>query len=386
MRVAMVLQNEPYPQDVRVRSEARTLVEAGHAVTVFAPIAAGQSRAERVDGVAVRRYRIPEAAGGVAGFAAEYAAAHAQLLPRGLAALGRGADVIHLHNPPDTLFPLAMAARAAGRSSVFDMHDLFPELIGLRTGSRGLERIGRAAQRASLRSASAVIVTNESQREIALREGRLSEDRVTVVRNGPPQATLAPPREVRPGPLAAPRLVYLGALGPQDGVLDLPALMRHPSLATAHLTVLGDGPSRAALEADVAASPELAGRVTLLGRVEHQRVPELLDAADIAVDPAPCTEFNQRSTMVKIAEYLAARLPVVAYDLVETRRTADDAALLVPCGSVDRLADAAARVARDEPLRYSLSVRAAARATELVWERSAEALLGLYERLGAARG
>ena len=44
MRVAMVLQNEPYPQDVRVRSEARTLVEAGHAVTVFAPIAAGQSR------------------------------------------------------------------------------------------------------------------------------------------------------------------------------------------------------------------------------------------------------------------------------------------------------------------------------------------------------
>ena len=136
----------------------------------------------------------------------------------------------------------------------------------------------------------------------------------------------------------------------------------------------------------MAASPELAGRVTLLGRVEHQRVPELLDAADIAVDPAPCTEFNQRSTMVKIAEYLAARLPVVAYDLVETRRTADDAALLVPCGSVDRLADAAARVARDEPLRYSLSVRAAARATELVWERSAEALLGLYERLAAARG
>ena len=382
----MFLQNEPYPQDVRVRSEAQTLVGAGHEVTVFAPVAAGQARTARVDGVEVRRYRIPEAAGGVASFAAEYGAAHAQLFPRGLAALRRGTDVVHLHNPPDTLFPLALAARAAGRSSVFDMHDLFPELIGLRTGSSRLERIGRSAQRASLRSASAVIVTNESQREIAIQAGDLPEDRVTVVRNGPPQATLAPARVPRTGPLGAPRLVYLGALGPQDGVLELPALMRHPSLATAHLDVLGDGPAHAAIEAEVAASPELAGRVTLLGRVEHDRVPGLLGAADIAVDPAPCTAFNHRSTMVKIGEYLAARLPVVAYDLVETRRTADDAALLVPCGSVDDLAHGVARIARDESLRYSLSVRAAARATALVWERSAVALLGLYENLAAQRG
>jgi glycosyltransferase involved in cell wall biosynthesis len=388
----MLLENEPYPQDVRVRAEAKTLVDAGHAVRVLAPRAAGQARSELVDGVHVRRYALPQSSGGVAGFVGEYAVAHAQLLPRGLAALLAGADVVHLHNPPDTLFPVALAARGLGRAAVFDQHDLFPELTAMTLRSSLLERLAGAAQRAALRAATEVIVTNESQRELAIERGGLAPEGVTVVRNGPPRATLVGGGRDGGGTLDAPKLVYVGRLAPQDGVLDLPALMSEPALARASLTVVGGGPCQRPLESALAASANLAARIRLTGPVEHGRVPALLAEADIAIDPAPCTPFNERSTMVKIAEYLAAGLPVVAYDLLETRRTAGDAAFYARCGERADFARRVARVAGEPALRAELVERAVERAPSLVWERSAEALLGVYERLprhmetkGAAR-
>jgi glycosyltransferase involved in cell wall biosynthesis len=385
LSVVMLVQNEPYPQDVRVRAEAETLAAAGHVVTVIAPRDAGQRSRERVGEVRVIRYRMPEARSGVPGFLGEYAVAHAQLVPRGLRALLGGADVIHLHNPPDTLFPLALAARALGRRAVFDQHDLFPELVAARTGSPQLERLARLAQHASLRSASAIVVTNESQREVALERVGADPGRVTVVRNGPPRSTLGIRAPGRPGALEKPRLVFVGALAPQDGVLDLPDLLREAPLRHAHLTVIGDGPCREALQGTVSQSHDLSSRVRFTGRVDHGRVPTLLAEADIGIDPAPCGPFNHRSTMVKIGEYLAATLPVVAYDLLETRRTAGDAALFARCGDRQDFAERVARLAREQPLRAELVARASERAEDLVWERSAEALLRLYEEFAASR-
>src|ERR671912_85620 len=55
-RVLMLLEN-CFPADTRVRNEAATLVENGYRVTVIALRAAGERPREVVDGVTV--YRIP---------------------------------------------------------------------------------------------------------------------------------------------------------------------------------------------------------------------------------------------------------------------------------------------------------------------------------------
>ena len=327
----------------------------------------------------VERFRLRQSGGGARGFLLEYAIAHLQLVARGLRSLVRGAEVVHLHNPPDTLFPIGLAARALGRSVVFDQHDLFPELMAAKFGPGALERAALAAQRAALRTASAVLASNESQRAIAIERGRLDPAAVTVVRNGPRAGTLVERPAVRPGALAEPRLVYVGTLAVQDGVRDLAALLERPALAGARLTVAGDGPSRPVLESLLARSPGAARRVRMLGRVDHARVPELLAEADIAIDPAPRGPFNDRSTMVKVAEYMAAGLPVVAYDLAETRITAGDAALYA--SDLPEFADAVAELAASPERREELAGRGLRRAEELTWERSEEALLALYRRL-----
>jgi glycosyltransferase involved in cell wall biosynthesis len=378
VHVAMLLENQPYPRDVRVRSEAEALARAGYDVTVVAPRARGERRRETVAGVQVRRFLLPMAGSSKLGFVLEYAVAHLQLLVGAVRELAAGARLVHLHNPPDTLFPIALLARLFGRKAVFDQHDLFPELLESRFGSSRLLPLARWAQRAALRSASIVLVTNESQRELVLARARLPEERVFVVRNGPPRATLAAAPPTREGALYEPRLVYLGELGPQDGVLALPEILQQPSLARARLTIVGDGACRAELERRAAS---LDGRIRFTGYLPHWEVPGALSEADIGIDPAPATEFNQRSTMTKIAEYLAAGLPVVAYDLLETRRTAGEAAAYAEPGNTAAFAAEIARLATDPEYRANMAVSARERAEELVWERSEQSLVNAYREL-----
>ena len=380
MKVAMLLENNPYPQDVRVRNEAESLAAAGHDVTVIAPRSQGQAAVERVGEVTVRRYRLPASSGGIGGFLLEYAVAHVQLFGRGLRELIRGAEVIHLHNPPDTLFPIGLLARAMGRKVVFDHHDLFPELFAEKFGSSRLVALAGASQRASLRTATAVLVTNRSQADTALARGVRRPERLTVVRNGPRRATLAKAGQPRQGKLADPKLVFVGELASHDGVLALPDLLAKRGLERATLTLVGDGGVRPELSAAFS-QQGMADRIEFTGQVEHRRVPELIAGADICIDPAPCSDLNHGSTMIKVTEYLAAGRPVVAFDLTETRRTAADAALYAPCGDLDAFAGLIVRLAQSGDLRQELAQRAIARADELVWERSEVELLGAYELL-----
>lgn len=384
--IAMLLENNPYPHDVRVRHEAESLARAGHRVTVVAPRARGQCRHESVDGVRVRRFRLPSAGSSRGGFILEYLVAAIALHLGALRALIGGATVLALHNPPDILFPAGALFRAAGRQVVFDHHDLFPETVEIKFGRGWAVRLATACERLTFAVASHVIATNRSYVEVALTRGGKTPDNVTIVRNGPPEAWLQQPVRSREGILDRVELVYLGTLAEQDGVEGIaPVLARLAVDIDARLTIVGDGSARPRIEAALA-DHGVGDRVTFTGLVRPEAVPDLIQAADICVDPTPATYVNQRSTMIKMAEYLALGKPVVSYDLLETRRTAGDAACLVRAGDVDAFAAALLRLARDPAARRELAARARARAQDLTWEHSERALLAVYEGLGQRRG
>jgi glycosyltransferase involved in cell wall biosynthesis len=144
-----------------------------------------------------------------------------------------------------------------------------------------------------------------------------------------------------------------------------------------HLTVIGAGDGCEQLVTELTRHG-VRDRVTLTGWVAADRVPELLAGADICVDPAPATYVNDRSTMTKIAEYLALGSPVVAYDLRETRETVQTAAVLVEPGQVDAFAAAIIELALDPERRAALSRQARERARQISWKHSERALLGVY--------
>jgi glycosyltransferase involved in cell wall biosynthesis len=390
-RVAMLLENDLFPEDVRVRDEAQSLVAAGYDVRVIAPRGARQPRTEWVDGVTVERYWLPVSeAGGIPGLLAEYIVAHAQLFIRGTRALLRGAHFLHSHNPPDTLFPLALAAHRLHRRFVFDQHDLFPNLFEQRFGRGPLWRIADHANAMMIRNADLVLVTNGTHLEAVRRRRPGTGIQVVLVRNGPRQATVsARPPAIRPGRLVDPKLVYVGALEPQDGVDQLPhvldRLCRHHGLTGAFLSVAGWGSELDALRSEFAARG-LLDRVRLLGRTAHSDVLRLIADADICLDPAPPTPFNHGTTMVKISEYLALGRPTVAYSLDETATTAAGAVSLVCGDDADAFARRVAELAGAEEARSELHRRATVRAPDLAWERQAARMIDAYDRLARRDG
>jgi len=385
----MLLENNPYPDDVRVRCEAESLVAAGYDVEVIAPLAPGQLRREVVREVRVRRYR--SAGGGGSGLSAivrEYAMSVTALHVAAIRALLRGSAVLHLHNPPDLLFPAAALFRLAGRNVVFDQHDLGPELVAVKLRRRALVALARVAERATFATATTVISPNESYREVALRRGGKSSQQVTVVRNGPPASWLELPLFCRDGVLEDLRLAYVGAVGSQDGLdgmADILAELRGRTPAVnVTLTVIGDGDAREEVQ-EALRRRGVEDRVTFTGWVASDQVPDLLLNADVCVDPARATDLNDRSTMIKLGEYLALGKPTVAYALTETRRTVGDAGLLVPDGDSRRFAADLVRLAGDPELRRGLAERARERARELTWEHSERELLAAYAAIPRAR-
>ncbi len=381
-RIMMLLENNPYPNDPRVRYEAESLMAAGYQVEVIAPRWPGQPAREVIDGVAVRRFHCINGSGRSApAMLLEYAVAMVALHAAAIRGLLRGTRVLHIHNPPDTLFLAGAMYRAAGRRVIFDHHDLGPELVAVRLGRASLVRIARIAERLTFATSSHVITTNESYAELARERGGMAAHEVTVVRNGPPASWTRLPLHLRPGRLDTVRLAYVGTIADQDGLDGIAEVLAHlrdgGSGVDAELTVIGDGDARPSLEAALERWG-VADRVKMTGWVEAEQVPILLQDADVCVDPAPPSTLNERSTMIKLAEYMALGKPVVAYDLLETRHTVGGAARLVRPGDARAFAREIALLAEDPELRIELAHRARARACELTWERSEAALLEAY--------
>lgn len=293
----MLLENNPYPQDVRVRSEAESLVAAGQTVVVIAPRASGQPARQRINGVAVRRFHAINGAGrGIGGMLLEYTVAMLAVHAAAIRELARGATVLHIHNPPDALFPAGALFRLAGRRVVFDHHDLGPELVAVKFRRPILVTLAKISERLTFAVATNVLAANQSHAEIAVNRGHKAPRQVTVVRKGPPQSWTRVSLSQRQGSLSTIRLAYVGAVAEQDGVAAMAQIIallhdRTPAL-TALLTVIGDGEGRAALEAELRRWG-VAEHVTITGWVPAERVPLLLQDADVCVDPAPANALKR---------------------------------------------------------------------------------------------
>jgi glycosyltransferase involved in cell wall biosynthesis len=86
--------------------------------------------------------------------------------------------------------------------------------------------------------------------------------------------------------------------------------------------------------------------------------------------------------MLKTMEYMAMGKPVVAFDLPETRCSAQDAALYATPNRVEEFAAHIATLLDDEALRLSMGTRGRQRVEEeLCWERTSRQLLLAYEQL-----
>ncbi|MGH9094568.1 MAG: glycosyltransferase family 4 protein [Acidimicrobiales bacterium] len=166
-------------------------------------------------------------------------------------------------------------------------------------------------------------------------------------------------------------IVYLGRLQAHAKGLDLllSAFARlSEDVPDVRLTLAGDGPYRAQLEA-LAVSLGVAGRVSFPGRVEGDAKWELLQRAAVVAVPSRFESFG-----LVALEALAAGTPVVGFDLPALREIVTaECGLLVTPFDVGRFAEALADVLSDPARVEAMGVVARARADLYSWDTAAAA-------------
>jgi len=122
--------------------------------------------------------------------------------------------------------------------------------------------------------------------------------------------------------------------------------------------------------------------VELPGRVPDEMVSAVLSTADVGLSPDPLNPLNDVSTMNKTMEYMAFGLPVLAFDLRETRVSAGEAARYVEPNDVVAYAQALVDMLDDADGRARMG-RAARKRVEdaLAWRHQERAYLQVYRRL-----
>ncbi|MBI9114776.1 glycosyltransferase [Sanguibacter suaedae] len=178
------------------------------------------------------------------------------------------------------------------------------------------------------------------------------------------------------------KLLFVGRLVEKKGLSVLLGALKILQLTTVSLSVVGDGPLRAAIEEEARGLP-----VTFLGQLGRAELSREYATHDVVVAPSVlASSGDQDGLPVALLEAMGAGCAVVASDLPGLNEAVVDgvSGMLVTPGSADSLADALRDLAQSPSLVDDLGRAASVRANDFsidsVGKRYVEILMGIHSR------
>jgi glycosyltransferase involved in cell wall biosynthesis len=387
-KILIIVENQPVPNDTRVRKEAYSLHEAGYEVTVLCPKGKGaESGHEVIDGIRIYRHPAPQEGNSALGYLWEYGCAlFWEFCYAWWIYLRHGFHVIQACNPPDDIFLVALPFKLFGVKYIFDHHDAMPELFFSKFGNQGfLYKVQVLLEKLTYRFSDVVMATNASYKDLAITRGHIAPEDVFIVRNGPDLETF---KAVSPNPAlkyGKDYLVgYVGTMSDQDGLdilVEVALYLKKLGRRDVHFTCVGGGPALTSLQKMVG-DKDLGDTMNFTGRISDEQLLEILSTADVCVNPDRPCEMNDISTMIKILEYMALGKPIVQFDLREGRFSAQDAAVYAdPANQVPNFAAKITWLLDHPEERRKMGEFGRRRVEkELAWEYSVQNMLAAYEK------
>lgn len=381
-RVTMLVRN-PFTNDTRVEREARTLMDAGYAVTIIADGRAGLPSSEQRDGASV--HRISRRGPRVPGL--RFAMHHGRLS----AAVRRTRpDILHAHDA-DALAVIGPLASAMRIPFVYDSHELW---LGRTARGRSpaydfLNRqwYGRVEARYVPRAAFVMVANPGVGPEL---ERRYGVSDVAIVPNYPTESAPVVRRDLRELPAAstvppdAPIVLYIGGIMPHRGLEQLVAAMEQ--LPQAHLVCLGAGGGSTEEIAAEIARRSLTDRAHLVPSVPSGEVVPFAASATVGVSIVQPASLSYRLALPnKLFQYMAAGIPQVSSDFPDVRDVVEGSGAGVVVNPEDPAAVAAAlrNILDDPATARAMGDRGRQAVTERFnWQTSADELLRRYRRIG----
>jgi capsular exopolysaccharide synthesis family protein len=385
IRVLMLVENLPLARDHRLLKQTAAMLASGFQVTVICRRHPGNKTC--LPGVRVLSYPSPPEGSGLLAFAVEYTYSVVMASVLTLWVLARyGFDVLQVASTPDIYFIIAAPCRWLGRRVVFDFRDPSPETYEARTGCQGgaMCRVLLRLERRSLRSADRVLAVNRSLAQMARQRGGVDHARIVIVGNGPPLSRvkrLPARRDLRQHRRYL--CCWAGLIGPQDRVdLALRAvahLVHARGRTDCAFVFVGTGealPAARRLAKDLG----IEEWVSFPGFVGQDLVFDYLSSADLGLEP----NTEEYVSPVKVMEYMAAGLPIVAFSAAETVLLAGEAARYARKGDFSAMAALIDNLLSDEEIRNEMGRMGQLRVTEFAaWEHQAKRYVAAVRQLAA---
>jgi glycosyltransferase involved in cell wall biosynthesis len=227
-------------------------------------------------------------------------------------------------------------------------------------------------------SRSGAVVSNSAGlRELALRTDPKQE--IPIIPNGVDIGQFFP-AERKGVDIGTVSILVVSRLTPRKGIRFLiRALSLLPD--SVRLVVAGDGDERPALEA-LAAESGVAERVSFMGGVPHDTLPDVYREADIFCLPS----LNEGMSNT-VLEAIASGLPVVATVTGGTDELVTDGrnGYLVEMRSPEALAEGIGKLAADAALRARMGEASRSHAESMDWSSVAGRYADAYRALSASR-
>ncbi|MHA1590086.1 MAG: glycosyltransferase family 4 protein [Candidatus Njordarchaeales archaeon] len=394
MKILMILIDNTFPPDIRVRKEARTLVDAGHEVYVLAKRGPGQPLREMVNGIKVYRFGTPH----LEGFSKFiFYLVIRIILPFYLLffSLKHKVDVFHAHDLLPAL-PTCLAGRVLGKPVIFDMHEDYPSMIEatisefpsiVRPFLILASKFFRLEEKLAVKFADKVITIVEEEAERLRRMG-ISREKIEVIYN---VEILDEIEELvkklgnrgRPSFLRDKFIIsYVGGFEVHRGLKTLikamPFILK--DIKNAHLLLVGDGVIKDELM-NLCKDLGLEEFVTFTGWVRFEEAMYYILISDVCVIPYDKTKLTEKSFPHKLAQYMVMGKPVVVSDCKSLKRIINSAkcGLIFKAGDPRDLAEKIIQLGRDRELRILLGRNAKRAALEKYnWANMGVKLIRMY--------
>ncbi|WP_435335193.1 glycosyltransferase family 4 protein [Haloarchaeobius sp. TZWWS8] len=401
-----------YPPDVRIKKEAKSLLAAGHEVSLLCRAREDEPARETVDGIDVVRLTEDsrlDTAGRLASAACNMLV---DVHPRWVKALfslirEKSADVIHVHDLPLVRDGILVGDRM-DVPVVADLHENYPEavrqwrkphtpasllrspMIALHWAFKPTWRYKRI-ERHRVREVDRLVTVTEEAESHYQRDCAVLPDRTTVVSNTVDLDTFVGDEEPKPGFEDEFVVGYVGTFGAHRGLTTVVEAMADvvDEVPDARFLLAGAGsdPYEEELRETVAAAG-VEDHVTFTGWIDFDDFPNYMATCDVCLVPHESTPHTRTTVPHKLFQYMAMERPVLVTDLSPLARVVKDAdsGVVAQPGDSDSIARALVELAEnpDRTAQYGRNGREAVE-DRYNWERTGETLVAMHERLAGLR-
>jgi glycosyltransferase involved in cell wall biosynthesis len=373
-RICVIVYTD-YPADTRVRRAAEALAERGDEVVVICPMTPSLKGRTEMSGVKlepIKSFGYTKAMSPreyIRRYVTFVASAGARSLKLHLR---KRFDLVHVHTMPDFLVFAAIGPRLLGAKVILDVHDLMPELYASKFGlpeSHWVIRGLKLVERLSVRFANRAVAVHQPHLEALVEHGNPAE-KFTIVMNLPDPAMFR--RRTNGAEAGDFTLVYHGMVGTRNG-LDVAvraAALARDEIPGLKLRIMGDGD-------DFARVRELVDELDVSGTVQLEQglrpieevIPDL-ESATVGVVPIVDDPFTKYMLPVKLLEYVALGMPVIASSTSTIRAYFSESMLaFTQPGDAKALADQMVELYRSPERRHRLTTEADIFTAEHNWPR-----------------